>query len=157
MADSDEAAIGQPGGPGLVLYDGDCVLCSSWFRFVAKRDQARRLMFTTIQSEFGRAVALRLGIDPMNPQSNAVIIDGNAYLFSDSALAALSALPYWKWVWALHVVPRTLRDPIYSLVARNRYRWFGRHTQCDMGGPDYRDHVVSICTQILPSGNSKAD
>ena len=142
MTDERESQIGQIGGPGLVLYDGDCILCSSWFRFVAKRDGKRRLLFTPIQSEFGRAVAFRLDIDPVNPQSNAVILNGKAYLYSDSALAALSVLPYWKWTLALRAVPRSLRDPLYRLIARNRYRWFGRHTSCDRGGRDYSDRVI---------------
>lgn len=142
MADAREPAIGQVGGPGLILYDGNCILCSSWFLFVASRDDERRFMFTPIQSEFGRAVALRLGIDPVNPQSNAVILDGKPYLYSDSALAALSVLPRWKWIWALHFVPRALRDALYRVIARNRYRWFGRHDQCDLGGAQYRDRVI---------------
>lgn len=142
MPGEQEPRIGAAGGPGLILYDGDCVLCSSWFRFVAQRDDERRLLFTPIQSDFGRTVALRLGIDPVNPQSNAVILDGKAYLFSDSALAALSVLPYWKWIWALHFVPRVLRDPLYRVIARHRYRWFGRHDRCDLGGAQYRDRVI---------------
>jgi len=142
MPGGEESTAGQIGGPGLVLYDGECVLCSSWFRFVAVRDRERRFLFTPIQTEFGRAVALRLGIDPVNPQSNAVIMDGKAYLYSDSALAVLAVLPGWKWGRVLRLVPRSLRDPIYRLVAQNRYRWFGRHEHCDLGGPDYRDRVI---------------
>jgi predicted DCC family thiol-disulfide oxidoreductase YuxK len=142
MAAGQESEIGQAGSPGLVLYDGTCILCSSWFHFVAKRDHVRRFLFTPIQSDFGRALALRLGIDPVNPQTNAVMLDGKVYLFSDSALAVLSVLPRWKWARVLRLVPRSLRDPFYRVVARNRYRWFGRHEQCDMGGLAYRDRVI---------------
>lgn len=142
MPEVNQLQIGEVGSPGLVLYDGDCILCSSWFRFVAKRDRARRLLFTPIQSEFGRALAMRLGIDPVNPQSNAVILNGKAYLYSDSALMALSVLPYWQWTPALRVVPRAWRDAVYRPIARNRYRWFGRRTSCDLGGAEYRDRVI---------------
>jgi predicted DCC family thiol-disulfide oxidoreductase YuxK len=134
--------IGQPGGPALILYDGDCVLCSGWFRFVAQRDTARRFLFTAIQSPYGRALAERYGIDPDNPQSNAVLIDGIVNLKSDSAIAAISALPGYGWVRMFRAVPRVLRDPLYSLIARNRYRWFGRNETCWAGGSHYADRVI---------------
>lgn len=134
--------IGQPGQPALILYDGDCVLCSGWFRFVAQRDTARRFLFTPIQSPYGRALAVRHGIDPDNPQSNAVLIDGSVNLKSDSAIAAVSALPRYGWVRMFALVPKPLRDWVYATIARNRYRWFGRNASCWRGGAQYADRVI---------------
>src|SRR5687768_16322610 len=105
-----ETHLGSPGEQGLVLYDGVCVLCSNWFRFVAARDTERKFLFTAIQSERGRALALRLGIDPDNPATNAVLHDGQIFLRSDSALAVLSALPGWRWTRIFRAVPRPIRD-----------------------------------------------
>ena len=134
--------IGEPGRRGLILYDGVCVLCSGWVRFIARRDSERRFLFTPIQSDYGRALALKHGIDPDNPQTNAVLIDGTVNLRSDSAIAAISRLPGYGWVRAFRVVPTPLRDWAYSTIARNRYRWFGRHDACDIGGANYADRVV---------------
>jgi predicted DCC family thiol-disulfide oxidoreductase YuxK len=134
--------IGEPGGRGLILYDGVCVLCSGWMRFVARRDADRVFLFTPIQSAYGRALALAHGIDPDNPQSNAVLIDGTVNLRSDSAIAALSRLPGYGWVRAFRIVPKPFRDWLYSMIARNRYRWFGRHDACDIGGATFADRVV---------------
>jgi predicted DCC family thiol-disulfide oxidoreductase YuxK len=134
--------IGEPGGRGLILYDGVCVLCSRWMRFVAGRDADRLFLFTPIQSEYGRALALKHGIDPDAPQSNAVLIDGTVNLRSDSAIAALSRLPGYGWVRMFKIVPKPARDWLYSRIARNRYRWFGRHDACDIGGAKYADRVV---------------
>lgn len=128
---------------GLVLYDGICVLCSRWFRFVARRDRDRVFLFTAIQSEYGRAWALQLGIDPDDPPTNAVLIDGAVHVQSDSALAILSRLPGWRWTRVLHLVPRVLRDALYRTIARNRYAWFGRRTSCDLGGAEFADRVIS--------------
>lgn len=134
--------VGEKGERALILYDGDCVICSGWFRFVARRDTARKFLFTAIQSPYGRALALKYGIDPDNPQSNAVLIDGDVNLRSDSAIAALSALPGYGWVRAFRIIPKPLRDGFYSFIARNRYRWFGKNESCDLGGMAYADRVI---------------
>jgi len=137
------AHLGDSGGQGLVLYDGDCVICSAWFRFVARRDAGRKFMFTAMQTDYGRALALKLGIDPANPATNAVLLDGEVYLFSDSALAVLSVLPRWRWARVFRVVPKPLRDRFYRLIARNRYQLFGRRTVCDLGGVEFAERVIS--------------
>ena len=69
---------------GLVLFDGVCVLCSGWVRFLLERDSDAIFRFTPIQSPYGRALAQRLGIDPETPQTNAVIIGGRAYFKADT-------------------------------------------------------------------------
>jgi predicted DCC family thiol-disulfide oxidoreductase YuxK len=135
--------LGRKGGQGLVLYDGVCVLCSRWFRFVAERDTGRRFLFTAIQSDYGRALALKLGIDPENPDTNAVLLDDEVYLRSDSALAVLSVLPHWRWTRIFRHVPKALRDPLYGLIARNRYRLFGTLPACDLGEARFSDRVIS--------------
>ena len=112
-------------------------------RFVASRDVDRRFLFTPVQSGYGRALALRHGIDPDNPQSNAVLIDGTVNLRSDSAIAA-TVVPAGLRLGA-RVSHRAEADPglrLYSMIARNRYRWFGRHDACDIGGAKYRDRVI---------------
>ena len=139
--------FGQPGGPGIILYDGVCVLCSGWFRFVAEQDKERRFYFTAIQSLYGRALATRLGIDPENPATNAVLLDGEVHLRSDSAIAALSALPGWRLIGLLRMVPKPLRDAFYSFIARNRYRLFGKHSACDLGGQEYADRIIENAEQ----------
>jgi predicted DCC family thiol-disulfide oxidoreductase YuxK len=127
---------------GTVLYDGVCVLCSAWFRFVAKRDPQVRFRFTQIQSAYGRSLAIRLGIDPDNPQTNAVIIDGTAYLRSDSAIQILRRLPGWSWAVVLLAIPRFLRDAIYDRIARNRYHLFGRTDTCMVPDGELLRHVL---------------
>lgn len=143
MSDQPAENLGLEGGQGLVLYDGNCVICSRWFRFTVKRDHDRRFLFTTIQSPYGRALALRLGIDPDNPETNAVLLDGQVYLQSESALAVLAHLPGWRWTRAFKALPKPLRDRLYRLIARNRYRLFGIRDVCDLGGAQYADRVIS--------------
>lgn len=137
---------------GIILYDGVCVLCSGWVRFVVRRDVGRRFRFTPIQSPYGRALAQTLEIDPDDPDTNAVVLGGRALRRSDAALAVIATLPGWSWVRALRAVPGPVRDLAYTLIARNRYRIFGRHDVCDLGGPALAERIVLE----LPPGASRS-
>ena len=88
-------------------------------------------------------MALKLGIDPDQPDTNAVLLDGNIHLRSDSALAVLSALPRWSWTRVFRYVPKPLRDRFYLMIARNRYRLLGTRAACDLGGREYVDRVIN--------------
>lgn len=135
---------------GIILFDGVCVLCSGWVRFVATRDAARRFRFTPIQSPYGRHLAETLGIDPGDPDTNAVVLHGRALRRSDAALAVVATLPGWGWTRALRLVPRPVRDAGYALIARNRYRLFGRRDACDLGGAALADRIVEAMSDQVP-------
>jgi predicted DCC family thiol-disulfide oxidoreductase YuxK len=126
----------------VILYDGVCVFCSRWIRFVAARDVERRFRFTAIQSGYGTRLAQAFGIDPGDPDTNAVVHGGVAHFKSDGALTVLSNLPGWGWVRALRSVPKPLRDPVYNLVARNRYRIFGKYEECFIPDASLRARVI---------------
>jgi predicted DCC family thiol-disulfide oxidoreductase YuxK len=126
----------------VILYDGVCVFCSRWIRFVAVRDKERRFRFTAIQSDYGARLAQAYGIDPQDPDTNAVIHSGVAYLKSDGALTALSQLPRWSWMRVFLAIPRPLRDAVYNLIARNRYRIFGKYETCFVPDAELRDRVM---------------
>ena len=126
----------------VILYDGVCVFCSRWVRFVAVRDRDRRFRFTAIQSGYGTRLARAFGIDPEDPDTNAVVHSGEVFFKSDAALTVLSHLPGWRWVRVLRRVPNRLRDAVYNLVARNRYRIFGKYETCFLGDAAYRDRVM---------------
>lgn len=115
---------------GLILFDGACVFCSRWVRFVIARDRARRFTFVPVQSVRGRELAVRFGIDPDAPETNAVVLGGRIFFKSDAALTVLGALPSTRPVAILKFAPRAPRDLAYDLVARNRYRIFGRTEAC---------------------------
>jgi len=126
----------------LILYDGVCVFCSRWIRFVVARDTAARFRFTPIQSPYGTRLAQAFGIDANDPDTNAVIHGAIAYFKSDAALTVLSSLPGWRWLRVLFAVPKGLRDAVYSLVARNRYRIFGKYETCFVPDAAMRARVL---------------
>jgi predicted DCC family thiol-disulfide oxidoreductase YuxK len=130
----------SPGGStspyGLILFDGVCVLCSRGCRFVNKRDRRGYFRYVPIQQAEGRAIAQQLGIDPDRPNSFAFVAKGRASVKSEAALRIARELPWWGWVSVFLLVPRTVRDWVYDLIARNRYRWFGRTEVCALPTAD---------------------
>jgi predicted DCC family thiol-disulfide oxidoreductase YuxK len=126
----------------VILYDGVCVFCSRWVRFVVTRDTAARFRFTQIQSAYGTRLAQAFGIDPDDPDTNAAIHGGVAYFKSDAALTVLSSLSGWHWTRTLFAVPRPIRNAVYNLVARNRYRIFGKYETCFVPDGAMRARVI---------------
>ncbi len=127
----------DPGTPAfpdeglVVVYDGDCVMCSAWAAFILRRDRAERFRFVAADSSLGRALYRHLGLDPVNWSTHILLEDGRAWLRSDASLRVLARLGApWSWLAVLRVVPKRWRDAAYALVARNRYRLFGRRSVC---------------------------
>jgi len=117
-------------GP-LIVFDGVCVLCAAWFRFVVRHEPNRDLKFATIQSQAGRQLLLDNGLDPDDPESFLLLVDGQSHSASDAVIRVVSGFGGgWRFVKVLYIVPRPIRDWIYRLVARNRYSWFGKRDSC---------------------------
>lgn len=142
-ADRSPAPPGQAAGVvpgGIVLFDGHCNFCSSVVNFLIDRDPHGRLKFAALQSETGRRLLAAHGLPlPDEPDTMVLIVGGEALVRSDAALATTK---YLRGLWPLarvgFLVPRFLRDPVYKLVARNRYRWFGRSEACRVPTPALR-------------------
>src|SRR6266481_9104664 len=130
----------SPGGinspHGLILFDGVCVLCSRGCRVVSNVIAAA--IFASFRSQWaeGRPLAEHLGIDPDRPDSFAFLASGQAYVKSEAVLRIARELPRWQWAWIFQFIPRVIRDATYDLVARNRYRWFGRRDACILPNSD---------------------
>ncbi len=102
-----------------------------------------RFRFLSIQSEAGRRFAEAIGVSPDAPETNVVILHGRAWFKSDAALTVLSQLTSTRRLGALKRVPRWVRDPVYDLIARNRYRIFGRTEVCMVPSPADRARFLS--------------
>jgi len=126
----------------LIVFDGDCVLCSRWARFVHERDSAGRFAFVAMQSPYGRQLAARFGIDAGRPETNLAVINRRVFFKSDTALAILGALPAWRWTGAARLAPRPMRNWFYDRIARHRYQWFGRRECCWAGDPAFAGRIL---------------
>jgi predicted DCC family thiol-disulfide oxidoreductase YuxK len=126
----------------IVLFDGVCNLCNAIVRFVVARDPHAHFQFAPLTSDTaGRALQ---GVPPPGPETVVLVEDGRLYTRSDAALRIARRLTFpWPLAYGLIVVPKGLRDWLYDLVARHRYRWFGRRDSCPIPSPSIRDRFLS--------------
>lgn len=122
----------------VIAFDGVCVLCNGFVRFLLRRDRYGRMRFATHQSAAGAALFAATMQNTASPISVVLADGGNLYLESEAALRAIVALGGgWRVAAVLRCVPLPLRNAAYRWVARNRYHWFGKHEVCAVPEPDW--------------------
>jgi predicted DCC family thiol-disulfide oxidoreductase YuxK len=128
----------------VVVFDGVCVLCHGFARFLAKRDTAQVFRFTYAQSALGQGLFRHYGLNPIEFETNLLIADGLAYgkLAAFSQITRRLGLPWSLLGHAIRPIPARLGDPAYDLIARNRYRLFGRHEVCALPDPSWRERML---------------
>lgn len=138
-------------GRALLLYDGVCALCNGSVRFLLKHDTQDKFRYTPLESNLGREVLARLNIhtfpDGVMLLTDALTPREHLYQRSDAVATALQYLgaPWRLMGRMLALIPRTLRDWGYGIVARFRYRLFGRYTTCPIPPPDQRSRLLGVC------------
>ena len=132
-----------PDDQPLIVFDGECVLCSSFARFVAKRDPSGQFRFTAAQSNLGQALYRHYGFDPHEPETSLLIDEGRLYGKSIAFAKIVGRLSGpWRCGWLILGLPRPIRDWAYHRIARSRYRLFGRCTACVTPDQSWRNRVI---------------
>ena len=127
----------------LILFDGVCNLCSASVQCIIRHDPAAKFRFAALQSEIGREVLRSQGLDPTDLQTLMLIGDGKVFVRSDAAIEIASRLGGgWSVLKIFRFVPRVVRDGIYSTIARNRYRLFGRKEVCMIPSPEIQERFL---------------
>ena len=123
----------------IVVFDAQCLLCNGWVQFLLRHDRKGVFRFASIQSEAGQALLANAGL-AVDGLQTLLLIDGErSWQHTGAIFRVLGALGWpWRLAWIGWLVPVQLRDPLYRLLARNRYRMFGRLEQCAMPPADYR-------------------
>jgi predicted DCC family thiol-disulfide oxidoreductase YuxK len=117
--------------PRIIVFDGYCHLCSAWARFVERHPSRPPFKLIPMQSEEGKALLVAHQINPEDPTTFLVLDGAQHFTASDAAIHVIAALGHlWHMIYLVRVIPRRWRDGIYRVVARNRFRWFGRRATC---------------------------
>ncbi|TLS35813.1 thiol-disulfide oxidoreductase DCC family protein [Pseudalkalibacillus caeni] len=126
----------------IILFDGECNFCDKSVQFIIKRDKKAIYKFGSIQSDEGQEILKKYrvpqGIDSL------ILVEGNkCYLKSSAALRICKNLQgAWKLLYGILIIPKPIRDIVYSFVAKNRYKWFGKKESCMLPSPEIRKRFL---------------
>lgn len=120
----------------IILFDGVCNLCNGLVQFIIKHDHKARFTMGSLQSEGGQNLLRKYNF-PLDDFDTFIYIKEEKVLVkSTGALHVLKDLGgVWKFMYVFIIIPRSLRDSLYSLIASNRYRLFGRQESCMLPDP----------------------
>jgi predicted DCC family thiol-disulfide oxidoreductase YuxK len=121
----------------VIVFDGHCVLCSGWAQFVIRHDPSANFRLLAAQTPLGNALYTHYGLDPQKYETNILIADGVAWFKSEGSIRMFEGLGLpWSLMAMFRLLPRAVRDPAYEVLARNRFRLFGRRHVCFSPSPE---------------------
>ena len=128
----------------IILFDGVCNFCNASVNFILKRDPKGIFRFTPLQSEAGQNLLKKFGLST-DDLDTMLLIDGDKHYTRSSAglriAARLSGL--WPIFAVFLIVPKFLRDIVYKVIAKNRYRWWGKRDTCMIPTPEMKDRFLN--------------
>ncbi len=130
-------------GKLIVLFDGVCNLCSNSVQFILKYDKKNQFLYGSLQGQYGQHVLKEFGL-PVDEYNSFLLLEGKRlYTKSSGALRILKQLGgCWLLLYVFIIVPRFIRDAVYDLVAKNRYRWFGKKKECWLPKPEWKNKFL---------------
>lgn len=128
----------------IVLFDGVCNLCNSSVRFIIKHDHKQIFRFAAMQSDFSKDLLKRYKAEHISNKTLVYICSGNIYVKSTAALLISRELNrLWRFLYYLIYIPAPIRDSIYMLISRNRYRIFGKRETCEIPDNKIKDRFIT--------------
>ena len=123
----------------VILFDGICNLCSGSVQFIIKHDSKRQFRYASLQSDFGRQIMQHFGLPANELNSFILLEDEKIYTKSTGALRVAKKLNgLWPVLYAFIIVPPFVRNAVYSFIAKNRYKWFGKKEACWLPTPELK-------------------
>ena len=126
----------------IILFDGVCNLCDQSVQFIMKRDPKGYFKFASLQNDSGKELLKKYHVSA--EVDSMVLVDSNhCYIKSTAALMICKNLKgVWKFLYFLIVIPRPVRDLLYGITAKNRYRWFGTKVSCMLPSEEDRKRLL---------------
>ncbi|MBO0960224.1 thiol-disulfide oxidoreductase DCC family protein [Neobacillus sp. MM2021_6] len=126
----------------IILFDGVCNLCDRSVQFIIKRDPQGKFKFAALQSEIGQELLKKHGFKS-NISSFVLIENGKVYVKSGAAIRVSKQLyGIWKMSTIFLVIPPFIRDKLYDVIAKNRYKWFGKKDSCLLPSPKWKNRFL---------------
>lgn len=127
----------------FTVMDAQCGLCAKGAMWIASNDRSHKFRIVPMQSELGSALLKHYGMSPDDPLSWLYIQRGEAYSSMDAIIRVGQELGgAWKALVVLRILPRAAQDYLYGVIARNRYRFLGRKSFCDLPAPEIQERIL---------------
>lgn len=127
----------------ILLFDGVCNLCNSSVNFIIDHDPKGHFKFAALQSDFGQKKLEELGYNQEEFDSLVLLSNGQVYKKSSAALRIAKKLTgLYPLLYAFIIIPPFIRHGVYDIIARNRYKWWGKRDSCRMPTPELRARFV---------------
>jgi predicted DCC family thiol-disulfide oxidoreductase YuxK len=125
----------------IVFFDGVCNLCQGSVRYLIKHDKKGVLKFASLQGNYAKDFVNETEIQSMQ---SIIFFDGKILYKKSTAVLKLSRLlGGWHQLLLLgYILPRFIRDWLYNIVAKNRYRWFGKKDQCMLPSKGFENRFL---------------
>jgi predicted DCC family thiol-disulfide oxidoreductase YuxK len=128
----------------VILFDGVCNFCNYWVNFAIKRDRKRKLRFTPLQGQTAKSLLPEYKINPGSLSTVILVDNGKVYTQSSAAIRVCKYLDGgWKLFYGLIIIPKFIRDFFYNIIARNRYKWFGKKESCMIPTAEVRERFLN--------------
>ena len=115
----------------IIMFDGVCNLCNNSVQFIIKNDKKKRFLFILLQSDAARDILLQFQLKNSEMDSIILIENGKIYQKSSAILKIAKHLNgMWKISYGFIIIPKFIRDLVYTTIAKNRYKWFGKRDVC---------------------------
>lgn len=129
--------------PNIILFDGFCNLCSGVVKFILRNDRKAVFKFAALQSPVIQQLLKKHALLNNSADTFVYFKEGVVYIKSKAALEVLKTLGWpWKVCYLFIIIPRPVSDFIYDLIARSRYRIFGKNDSCMVPKPEYRNRFI---------------
>jgi len=114
-----------------ILFDGYCLLCEKSVKFIIKRDKHNSFLYASLQSEIGNKILQEKSI-PVNYDKSVILIENdNVFFESEAALRIAKKLRgLWPILYSFIIVPKSIRNWVYKIISRNRFKWFEKKANC---------------------------
>ena len=127
----------------IILFDGLCNLCNGSVNFIIKRDRMGAFKFASLQSEAGLSLLKQYGVTAEKIDSIVFIKEDRFFLRSSAVLNILKDLGgRWRFLYIFIIIPKFIRDFIYNVIAKSRYRVFGKRESCTIPSEANRNRFL---------------
>ncbi len=129
----------------IIFFDGVCNLCNGFVQFVIRHDKKKSFLFAPLQSAAGKQALAEVGATYKRvPDSVILLYRGQYFVKSAAALQIFGLLGgAWPILKMFNAVPLALRDGVYGIIARNRYKWFGKKDACMIPTPELKARFLA--------------